>query len=315
MKSYGTKIRNLSASIALAGLAASSALAQSSALQLSTPRCAAVGDQIVVDVRIAPDAPACVGMQAALKYNGSVLNFLGEEPGDLPFDLPIYFRHTLVGGKIDMAVGITPTNAPSFGNVVVKRLRFQVVAPATTCVSSGLVEFRRDKLVRNLITNQDGDPIVPALVSLNEMNLGPAPTISIPASITAPPAIGTMSLTTSVGNVLASGCGPGLTISFVRSDGKLTTTEPFDRIDSPVTITWTVTDECGRSASGDQTVTVAAGFGDLDQNGIIDSGDLAVVLSNYNQTNATGDVNSDGIVNAEDMAIILSAWGLPSGTP
>jgi hypothetical protein len=76
-----------------------------------------------------------------------------------------------------------------------------------------------------------------------------------------------------------------------------------------------VTDECGRSASGDQTVTVAAGFGDLDQNGIIDSADLAVVLSNYNQTSATGDVNSDGIVNAEDMAIILSAWGLPSGTP
>ena len=315
MKSYGTKIRNLSTSIALAGLSASSALAQTSALELSTPRCALVGDQIVVDVRIAPDAPACVGMQAALKYNASVLTFLGEEPGDLPFDLPIYFRHTTLGGKIDMAVGITPTNAPSFGNVVVKRLRFQVAAPAETCVVDGLVEFRRDKLVRNLITNEEGDPIVPALVSLNEMNLGPAPTISIPASISLPPVIGTMSLTTSVGNVLASGCGDGLSISFVRSDGKLTTTEPFDRIDSPVTITWTVTDECGRSMSGDQTVTVAAGYGDLDQNGIINAEDLVIVLSNYNDATAVGDVNSDGIVNAEDMAVILSAWGLPSGIP
>ena len=314
MKSNATKIQNLLSSIALAGIVASSSLAQSGVLELSTPRCADVGDEIVVDVRIAPNAPECVGMQAALTYDSSVLAFLGEAPGDLPFDLPIYFQHSLLGRKIDMAVGITPTNTPSFGGVVVKRLRFQIVAPAKTCIVNALVQFRRDKLVRNLLTNGDGVPIIPSVVSLNELNLGPAPEISVPAGITVVPPDGSMSATTPVGNVLASGCGDGLAITFVRSDGKPSITAPCDRIDSPVAITWTVTDECGRSESGIQLITVGVGYADLDQDGIVNSGDLTIVLAGFG-AGAQGDVNSDGIVDSQDIAIVLGAWGLPSGTP
>ena len=103
--------------VALPVFIGSSCLAGGSAIELVTPRCTSVGSEIVVDVRIAPGAPSVVGLQSAITYDGSVLTFLGEEPGDAPFDLPIYFVHSAPLSKIDLAVGITPPNSPSNGNV------------------------------------------------------------------------------------------------------------------------------------------------------------------------------------------------------
>ena len=47
--------------------------------------------------------------------------------------------------------------------------------------------------------------------------------------------------------------------------------------------------------------------GDIDGDGVVDSTDLGVVLSNWGGSGA-GDLNGDGIVNSADLGILLSAW-------
>jgi len=47
--------------------------------------------------------------------------------------------------------------------------------------------------------------------------------------------------------------------------------------------------------------------GDVDGDGVVDSTDLGVLLSNWGGSGA-GDLNGDGIVNSADLGILLSAW-------
>ncbi len=55
--------------------------------------------------------------------------------------------------------------------------------------------------------------------------------------------------------------------------------------------------------------------GDVNNDGIVNSQDLALVSSNWlaNRSGLTGDINNDGIVNSQDLALVASNWLATAG--
>jgi hydroxyacylglutathione hydrolase len=51
------------------------------------------------------------------------------------------------------------------------------------------------------------------------------------------------------------------------------------------------------------------GVGDLDDDGTVNSSDLAILLGAWDTEGASADLNSDGTVDAEDLATLLANWG------
>ena len=49
--------------------------------------------------------------------------------------------------------------------------------------------------------------------------------------------------------------------------------------------------------------------GDLNQDGIVDSIDISILVSNWNTSDPTSDINNDGIVDSLDLSILVSNWG------
>ena len=71
------------------------------------------------------------------------------------------------------------------------------------------------------------------------------------------------------------------------------------------------------SAGGDFNFAFNVLPGDVNQDGIINVQDLALVSSGWLSAGPAGDVNADGIVNSQDLAFLSSNWlaTLPQGSP
>jgi hypothetical protein len=72
----------------------------------------------------------------------------------------------------------------------------------------------------------------------------------------------------------------------------------------------------GDSNTATVTITVNLLAGDITGDGYVDGGDLNILLSNWNASNATwatGDLTGDGFVDGGDLNILLSNWN--AGTP
>lgn len=51
------------------------------------------------------------------------------------------------------------------------------------------------------------------------------------------------------------------------------------------------------------------GLGDINDDGTVDSADLAILLGGWDTEGVPGDLNEDGTVNGEDLATLLGNWG------
>jgi hypothetical protein len=60
--------------------------------------------------------------------------------------------------------------------------------------------------------------------------------------------------------------------------------------------------------TGDGTCAPPCAPADIDCNGVVDSADLAALLSNWGGKGA-GDVDGNGTVDSADLALVLNAWG------
>jgi hypothetical protein len=71
---------------------------------------------------------------------------------------------------------------------------------------------------------------------------------------------------------------------------------------------WVETGKSAPVAMDSATITLTASNpADIDGNGTVNGGDLAILLSNWG-TAGPGDINGDGIVNGGDLAVLLSSW-------
>lgn len=67
---------------------------------------------------------------------------------------------------------------------------------------------------------------------------------------------------------------------------------------------------CGVAAQADRGLR-----GDLNEDGVVDAEDMALLLSWWGADRPEGDLNSDGTINARDLAILVGLFGSESETP
>lgn len=294
---------------ATASLACASG-ATAGVVRLSAPSCATSGGEIVVDIIVDPEGATVVGLQALLRYDASKLRFVGFEAGDSPYVLPIYNGHVEASAEIDVAVGFDPASGSLASPVAVaKRIRFQVLPSVPACAPAEMVAFRSEPPFETMLTDLGGGAVATTLAALGAVNVAPAPAISGADATTVVPAAGTNCTPDSiVAPTATTACGTAPTLSFVRSDGFTSLTSPVCRLNSPITVTWTATDSCGRQTTVAQVITVPGMTGDFDGDAHVSSHDLSVVLASWGLPGGNGDINGDQTVDGVDLSMLLARW-------
>lgn len=296
--------------LAVAAAAGAGVSADAAEVRLSAPACATPGTVMEVALIVDPQGASVVGLQALLQFDASVLRLLSFEQGDAPYVVPIWSSCDPVTAHIDVAVGFDPASGQTQSPVcVAKRMRFEVLPGATACATAGLIGFREDPPFKTLLTAVGGAGIEPDLSPLGPLTIAPPPTIADPADLTlTPPLKMDCAVPSLVPPQASSACGAAPVVTFVRSDGASSLTAPLCRMYSPLTVTWTATDACGRAASATQLVTVPGIPADLNSDGMVDAYDLALVLGAWGSTTGVGDVNGDLAVDGTDLSVLLSRW-------
>ena len=296
--------------LAAAAAAGTAVRADAADVRLSAPACAMPGTVMEVALIVDPEGASVVGLQALLQFDASVLRLLSFEQGDAPYVVPIWSSCDPVTAHIDVAVGFDPASGQTQSPVsVAKRMRFEVLPGASECATAGLIGFREDPPFKTLLTAVGGAGIEPDLAQLGPLTIAPPPTIADPddLSLTPPPKMDCV-VPSLVPPQASSMCGTEATVTFVRSDGATSLSAPLCRMYSPLTVTWTATDACGRAVSASQMVTVQGIPGDLNSDNSVDAYDLAVNLGAWGSTTGVGDLTGDLAVDGTDLSVLLSRW-------
>lgn len=302
--------RGVAALAAALGSVMACGLANAADVRLKGPSCAAPGAVIEVELVVDPEGATVVGLQALLQYDQSVLRFVSFGDGDAPYVVPIWASVDEAAAAVDVAVGFDPENAQAGSPLAVaKRMRFEVLAKVTECATEGLIGFREEPPFKTLLTVFGGAGIDPELVTLNALTVSPAPVMAPVADISVVPLLKMDCVAPPIEPPqVSSACGAEPVVTFVRSDGAASLDAPVCRINSPVSITWTATDSCGREVTATQLVTVAGLAGDLNMDGMVDAYDLAVILGAWGSTTGVGDITGDMMADGFDLSALLSRW-------
>jgi hypothetical protein len=294
--------------LVLAAAAATANAAPPNTLTFEGPSCLQPGDTFRVDVTLGTLGTDVVGAQALLRYDANALQLLGQEPGDASWSDLIYYSTNTTNGTIDLAVGM---HAGSTRSGVIRRLVFRARTGSQVCGVAGLVRFRDVPGIPTRCTTDSGQSIVPTLVGLPAMDIEDAPSITPPADVDTTVATGARFAAASTGNAGGnSACGVAATISFVRSDGALSLSDPF-ACNTAHTITWKATDACGRASTAVQQVIVRSHASDFNNDGVVDGFDLSLLLGSWGTGGAGSpfDQDGDGVITGGDLSYLLANWG------
>jgi len=280
-------------------------------MALESSGCADVLGVLQVDITVGVQSDPWVGGQALLAYDTSKLFLVGPLSGDPIFDLPIYYSANPMLGHVTIAAGIAPGGGDTLGGVVLARLVFIALATPSPCPNDGLVWFRADPRFVSRLSMEDGTPIEPTLTNLGGVAISNGPEITPPDDIVwALPQFSGCVSGLSPGTATASSlCDPAPVITWVRSDGGATLLSPYLYVNSPITITWTATDDCGKTASAVQTIEVLGCLADFNLDSQVDGNDLGVLLGFWGSGLGFADLNCDGLVDGNDLGTLLGQWG------
>jgi len=225
--------------------------------------CYSPGDQITVELAMADigtTGAEASGYQAFLSFDDSALSFVSGSYVAPQFGLHVLDPIVAVGNEIDLAavIDLGSGQMPDSSDAVLAALTFDVTAPIEACDVATAVQFRSSTF-GTTIADDAGMPIPGvALLDLPTVTIdGGDPSLSVPSDVTVIADAGGCSAAIDPGMATATdACDDSAAVTFTRSDGKPNLTDPYDVVDSPITITWTATDACGNSVMADQIVTV-----------------------------------------------------------
>ena len=286
--------------------------------------CYQTGDIVTVHINLADAGQEIVGGQFFFQYDPTRLTLVSADPADPnavdpndPFEVEIFEHDDASLGTLDYAVSAPAGAAGTTGSVAMATLKF--MAQSEYCDSAGLVAFRANDPPTRL-SGQSGAEVFVSTTDLPAITIdGVPPVLSPPSDQTRFTDPGQCTVTFDPGTATASdNCTPTeqLDLSWQRSDGAASLTEPYDAADSPIVITWHAGDACGAEATATTTITVRL-WADLDGDADVDLADLAIMLANYGagagMTYDEGDLDGDGDVDLADLAELLANYGLSCG--
>ncbi len=283
--------------------------------------CYEVGEVVTVHIDLSDAGQEIVGGQFFLQYDPAQLSFVSADPADPngvdpndPFELEVFERDDAALGTIDYAVSAPAGAAGTANNVTMATLKF--LAVGEVCDAAGIVAFRASEPPTRL-SGQSGAEVFVTASDLVSVTID-----GVPPVLTAPPDAAVFADSGQCGVAYDPGeasvtdnCTPAeqIVLSWQRSDGGASLTDPYDAVDSPIVITWRAVDGCGSEATAMTTITVRI-WADLDGDADVDLADLAIMLANYGATGGAtyedGDLDGDGDVDLADLAELLAAYGL-----
>jgi hypothetical protein len=161
----------------------------------------------------------------------------------------------------DVSVAVTlPGGNATLSNIVVNKVQngptqvdisgSALVSDLTSCPATVCVTIDADDCCNDPATQ---------LQDTADVNDATDPAITCPANISVNADAGSCEADLDPGMATASdNCDPAPAITWLRSDGKPNLTDPYDSADSPITIIWRATDDCGNYTECPQTITVGA---------------------------------------------------------
>ncbi|MCK4340645.1 MAG: hypothetical protein KAY37_02835 [Phycisphaerae bacterium] len=221
---------------------------------------------VTVTIDLSGATEPITGGQFFMSYDYTVLDFVSIEPADAggtdpdnPFELEIYEVVDEGAGTIDYAVGVPFGNTGTTDDMSMAVITFNAIGES--CAVENLVAFRLNPPFETRLSGLATPlPVITSDLAAITLDIS-APNVTPPADINVNADAGGCTATLDPGYATATDnctAAQDIIITWVRSDGGTSLTDPYDSADSPITITWTAEDECGNTSQQVQTVTVAA---------------------------------------------------------